>query len=286
VTDDALRATERALVSAPADLELRRRHVRLLQRAGHEERTLAALDLAWRLGADELFDELRAALDERALRVSGLELRCVPAGPFVMGSDEHDEDAAPAHLVELSAFWLSPGQVTYGALEGTPMWQAWMDAHRGQRLYVHDLAKAQAAVRVIGASATGRGLPPGRLGLPTEAQWERVHRARLLRRDGASPYGVELLGPEWTADAYAPDAYARAARRDPVVTRGELRVVCGAHLGPPHDALYREAARPDGSFEVPERARRGRKVESAESRTVRHEDGITFRLCLVPEAPA
>lgn len=284
MTDDALRATERSLVSAPADLELRRRHARLLQRAGQAERALSALDLAWRLGADELFDELRAALDLRALHVRGLELRYVPAGPFVMGSDEHDEDAAPAHLVELSAFWLSPGQVTYGALDGTRLWQRWMDEHRGQRLYVHDLARAQEAVRVVADGPRARALPPGRLGLPTEAQWERVHRARLLRRDGASPYGVELLGPEWTADAYAPDAYAHAARRDPASPEGALRVVRGVHLGPPHDVLYREVARPDGTFEVPDRSRRGKKAATA-SRTVRHEEGITFRLCLVPDAP-
>ncbi len=285
MTDDALRATERALVSAPADLELRRRHARLLQRAGHAERALPALDLAWRLGADELFDELRAALDERAVHAPGLGLRYVPAGPFVMGSDEHDEDAAPARLVELSAFWITPGQVTYGALEGTRLWQPWMDARRAQRFYVHDLDKAREAVRVLAAGATTRGLPAGRLDLPTEAQWERVHRARLLRRDGANPYGVDLLGPEWTADAYAPDAYLRAGQRDPVVTTGELRVVRGALVVPPHDVLYREAARPDGSFEVAGRVRRGRRAPSTGARTVRHEDGITFRPCLVPEAP-
>lgn len=85
MTDDALRATERALVTEPADLELRRRHARLLQRAGQAERALSALDLAWRLGADELWDELKAALDARAVRAGGLELRYIPAGPFVMG---------------------------------------------------------------------------------------------------------------------------------------------------------------------------------------------------------
>lgn len=279
MTDDALRATERALASAPADLELRRRHARQLQRAGAPvERTRAALDLAWRLGADELWDELQAGLDGRARKVGPVELRWVPAGPFVLGSDAHDEDAAPARLVELSAFYMAPRALCCGDLRGTRLWVPWMKDRLATRYWIHDLTHARSTLQAV---SVGRGLATDAFQLPSEARWERVFRARLLRRDGRSPYGVEPVGPEWTADRYAP--YPAVAAKDPCAVEGELQVVRGVPLRPPHDVLYREAARPDGSFDVAERPKR--KASRADRAGVvgaaqaRHEGGIAARVC-------
>jgi formylglycine-generating enzyme required for sulfatase activity len=286
VTDDALRATERALVSAPADLELRRRHARLLQRAGQEERALSALDLAWRLGADELWDELQDALAARALRLGEIELRYVPAGPFVLGGDDGDEDEGPARLIELSAFHVASELVTSGQLRESPAWASWMDgaAHYPVNAWTH--GRALEVVEAAGALARAAGLQ-GRLGLISEARWERVARAALLREDGVSPYGVvgvHLSGMlEWTADAYQPDAYARAGARDPVEGRpSALRVVRGPPLPEPHRSRYREAVAPSGQFSVEQPAGwLRRSLRLGDPRThVRHEPGLGVRVVL------
>lgn len=280
MTDDALRATERALVSAPADLELRRRHARLLHRAGQAERALSALDLAWRLGADELWDELRAGLDARTVRVADLELRYVPAGPFVMGSDDHDDDAKPEHLVELSAFHVAARPLAYDSLRGTPEWRSWMGG-RPTCINCWQFEEVKTTVAAVGRRVTAEGVA-GRLAVITEAQWERVVRAGLLRPDGASPYGVErdavLWGPgdllEWTADGYAPDVYESSPRRDPVATRpATLRVVRGVSLPLRHGVVFREAVDPEGRFHFDE--------GPPAAGSARAEEGLGIRVVLV-----
>lgn len=39
----------------------------------------------------------------------------IPGGSFVMGSDDHYPEEAPAHLVEVSGFWIDQTQVTNAA---------------------------------------------------------------------------------------------------------------------------------------------------------------------------
>ncbi len=284
MTDDGLRATERALVTAPADLELRRRHARQLQRAGAPaERTLAALDLAWRLGADEVWDELQAGVAGRALRLDPLELRYVPAGPFVLGGDDGDEDEAPARLVELSAFHMAARPVTRASVQGTRLWADWM---RNMAEYPVDATLfefAGTAVEAVAARAKAGGLH-GRVSLASEAQWERVARASLLRPDGENPYGVVFTPMlEWTADTYQPDAFVHAAAKDPVEARpSELRVVRGPPLAEPHHARYREAAALDGQFVV-ENAGAGllrRTLGLGRTYAVRAEEGLAVRVVL------
>ncbi len=287
MTDDALRASERALVTEPADLDLRRRHARLLQRAGQSDRALSALDLAWRLGADELWDELRAALDTRAVRAGGLELRYVPAGPFVMGSDDHDDDAKPAHLVELSAFFLSSRPISWSALRGTTSWDDRMEQGLSEQELEEDYPasfdEAASMARRYEVRSIQVAIPGGQGRLPTEAQWERSQRARLLHPDGQNVYGFEVNDrPEWVSDRYSPSAYHAGRRRDPAgPSRGKTRVVRGAGLPAPAYELYRDAATPDGVFEgaVRDARQRAGRDDLASPST-----DVSFRLCVVPGA--
>jgi formylglycine-generating enzyme required for sulfatase activity len=263
MSDEQLRALEHEILAAPAELELRRRHAQLLLRAGAEDRGIAALDLAWRLGAEDLWDELQERLEKKARRVCGIALRYVPAGPFVMGSDDLDFDARPAHLVTLSAFYMSREPLTSRPLEY--MNQNWPLVPRDAKYEHHrqkaldepvrnlDHTKAVDAIAYI-ESVYGPD-PGGKWSLPTEAQWERVFRATHFRRDGACPYGVitDTKVPEWTADAYDCDAYGGGPRRDPSAAESDkkLHVVRGIPvLPPPHFAIYREAALPNARFEL------------------------------------
>ena len=283
MSDADLRALEREILHEPADLDLRRRHARALQRAGDEERAVGALDLAWRLGAEELWDELRAALDARLLLVRGVAMCYVPGGPFAMGADDKDDDAKPMHLVHLSPFYVARQPLSWAPLVGWEQqdrhWQLTRSHERHLAMVAaltHD--EAVAAVGYLGRAATLEGAPRGRWSLISEAQWERVARAGYGRPDGANPYGVMLdpRRPDWTLDAYDPDAYRDGARRDPLAVgdAAALRVVRGVPgLPPPLQATYREAARPDGSFEVGGWLR---------GRVVRHEESLVVRPVLAP----
>lgn len=284
MSDEALRRLERALALEPDALELRRQHVQLLRRAGDAERALAAIDLAWRLGADELWDELQEGLMARAVQAGPLALRWVPGGPFVMGSDELDQDAAPPHLVELSGFWVTARPLTYGALVD---WERAQPFWRTNEWLVERCYAARTRDDALSAVAHLDSLPrtpavAGRWALISEAQWERVFRAAYLRPDGRSPYGVERAEqrppvPEWVADGYDPDGYANLGRLDPVGAQGAgLHVVRGVPgLPDPMWALFRDAARGDGSFQVGGLLR---------TRWVQHEHGIAIRPVFLPAA--
>ena len=262
MSDAELRELERELSVNPISLELRRRHARLLQRAGDEERALAALDVAWRLGAEDLFEELQELLEPLALDLGVVQLRYVPGGPFVMGIDDFDDDAAPPHLVRLSPFWISQAPLTYEVLRG----------YAGEDAWFKSLSQSfDDAIQHLSA----RHQPPefaGHYAFPSEAQWERATRAALLRPDGKSPYGLDPDSePQWTEDHYHPRYYQVSPGFDPPGPgAGTDRVVRGVQAIPPsHYAIYRDSADESGTFRV--------GGESGYARSVRVEGGLSAR---------
>lgn len=279
MSDAELRSVERELSVNPISLELRRRHARLLQRTGDEEGALSAIDTAWRLGGEDLFEELTELLEERAIDLGDFKLRYVPGGPFVMGIDDFDDDAAPPHLVQLPPFWISEECLTYSALRNYQGEDTWL-----QRMIPHvedggfwatfrltcDLNHMEELLRDLGQRLQPGGRV-GRFSLPSEAQWERATRAALLRPDGTNPYGLAPDdGPQWTSDNYHPRYYQVSPGYDPQGPgAGAERVVRGVPSIPPsHYAIYREGATPSGNFRI---------LEDGSSRMVRVEGGLGAR---------
>lgn len=285
MSDADLRELERALAQAPDDTGLLRQHAQLLRRHGQADRALASLDLAWRLGDEELRPELEAELERRSFELLGLRFRYVPAGPFVMGLDDFDEDASPAHLVRLSAFWISETPLLRVTLKDSDVISSWVrdwlrenpEHTSGQFEFVGNRHKAQAAIDYLADQARAAGLPPGTFDMPSEAQWERAFRASLLDPGGRTIYGLEQgrsKTVEWVADRYSSTAYTSSSRFDPRNTdRGSRYVVRGvalrsAELFP----IYRDAADLDCVFQV----------GSGKGRGVAHEHGICLRAVLNP----
>lgn len=289
MSDEELRRVERALAAEPQSVDLRRRHARVLSRTGRDDDALAAVDLAWRLGAEDLREELGQRLDAKRVAVGPLTLCYVPAGPFVMGSDTHDDDASPPHLVELSAFYITALPLQWGSLHDWEHYpEYWRESRSAEYRARWDAATMRtdmySRVGEVATFLTDSATPTGLVGsyqLVSEAQWERAFRAAYLCSDGVSPYGVSPDPdghPEWTVDHYESTFYDRSPRQDPVATsaqKGDLRVVRGVSVAPvPQYAVFREAVREDGHFPVGNFLTR---------RWVPHDGGLAVRLVFVPD---
>ncbi len=173
----------------------------------------------------------------------------IPAGPFLMGSDDGDKNERPQHTVELSAYWIGKYPVTnveYQAFvrdaRRKPPYYWDGDAYpegKGDHPVVHvSWEDATAYCKWLGEK-TGKEYR-----LPTEAQWEKAARgddgrvypwgdewdARRLNSDeggrgdtspvgeyspkGDSPYGcADMAGNvrEWCADWFDTEEYVRRA---------------------------------------------------------------------------
>lgn len=164
----------------------------------------------------------------------------IPAGTFIMGSDEGDPEDAPAHEVDLPAFEIDKfevtnadfavfadetGYVTFAEKQGVSSWRdEWGIGEDNHPVVAVTWDDAQAYCEWLGKR------------LPSEAEWEKAARGedgrifpwgdawdpnkanvkeRGLRgtsavgsfSDGVSPYGAEdVIGNvwEWTADWYQP----------------------------------------------------------------------------------
>jgi iron(II)-dependent oxidoreductase len=132
-----------------------------------------------------------AALGSAMARQPGAPMIFIPAGSVVIGSDDGPMDERPAHIVELSGYWIDVLPVT------TTQFAEFLNAlgpfnAQGQRLF--DVDDADARIRHLGGSfvpAAGYeahpAVEPSWYGardycawrgarLPTEAEWERAAR--------------------------------------------------------------------------------------------------------------
>lgn len=82
---------------------------RRLRDEGDADNAATAYDRAYGLDPKhpEVAAERQALLDRLQMREHGIVFRYVPAGSFVMGAGDGDQDELPVHAVELDAFWLA-----------------------------------------------------------------------------------------------------------------------------------------------------------------------------------
>jgi formylglycine-generating enzyme required for sulfatase activity len=141
---------------------------------------------------------------------------CIPAGSFLMGSDEGRDDERPVHRVWVDRFDMAVYPVTratYAAFLDATGHEAPRDWHletyQDPDLPVVGVSWHDAVAYCAWSSARGVAVR-----LPTEAEWERA--ARGGREQERYPWGNEL--PEWL----------------PAGGRGSLAGPWAVSLGPPN----------------------------------------------------
>lgn len=137
----------------------------------------------------------------------GAPMVLVPAGEFLMGSEQGDDDEQPVHRVFLDSFYLDTFEVTNGrfakfveAIQSEPPW--------GFADQETPVVHAEKPVRWVNwLEATGYCLWAGKR-LPTEAEWEKAARGTEGR---TYPWGNDLptaghavFGLKEGADTVAP----------------------------------------------------------------------------------
>ena len=177
--------------------------------------------------------------------VTDMEMVLIPAGEFLMGSDQHDPNERPQRAVYLDAFWIDQTEVT-NAQYAQCMAEGACRTQRDPK-YVTDKEKANHPVVYVTWEEAQAFCQWAGKTLPTEAQWEKAARGtdgrlfpwgnqapsrKLLNYydhrggttpvgsypAGVSPYGLlDMAGnaSEWVSDWYDPTYYQRAPDRNP-----------------------------------------------------------------------
>lgn len=219
-------------------------------------------------GKKEELEESPAATETQAPEIVPGEMVFIPAGDFIMGSDDPKSDAYPKHTVNLPAYWIDKYEVTNAEYldfslktgyqgEGVKEGKDW-------RIFFTPATPEKAMIPVVyitwkDASAYCKSVGKR---LPTEEEWEKAARGTDGRRypwgndwmdnrsntyeagivkpdvigkfDDVSPYGVhDMLGnvQEWTDSWFS--SYKGNPNRNPKSGK-TLRVLRGQ--GPNHKA--------------------------------------------------
>jgi sulfatase modifying factor 1 len=88
---------------------------RELEAKNELEAAATAYDRAYGLSPenDEIVSARKKALDRLAIIDHGIVFRYIPAGTFLMGSDDGDPDEQPVHPVKLHAYWVSETPISW-----------------------------------------------------------------------------------------------------------------------------------------------------------------------------
>jgi serine/threonine-protein kinase len=181
----------------------------------------------------------------------GMKLHFVPAGSFLMGSENGDKDEKPVHKVTLDAFYIDETEITnrmYLLCEKAGACQPPIDKSSSMHKSYHDNAQyADYPVVYVSWSDAKTYCQWAGRALPSEAQWEKAARGTdgrtypwgnsTLDKDllnyndnigdttevgiypnGKSPYGAyDMAGNvwEWVSDWYEYDYYAKSPAFNP-----------------------------------------------------------------------
>jgi formylglycine-generating enzyme required for sulfatase activity len=186
---------------------------------------------------------------------------CVPAGEFIMGSDEGAGDEQPMHTVHLDAFYIDETEVTNAQYQKC-VEAGGCDPPVKTTFYDHHADYAQHPVVYVSWSDADAYCRWAGKRLPTEAEWEKACRGTDGRTypwgegidcdhaqyggcgggtvpvgskpKGASPYGaLDMVGNvwEWVADWYDPGYYSQSPGRNPPgPDSGTAKVLRGGSL--------------------------------------------------------
>ena len=206
-----------------------------------------------------------------------VEMILIPAGPFIMGSDDENALSAskPAHEVILSEFWIDRYEVSnaqYAKCVAAKVCTEPKDLSSSMRgdYYTNEAYANYPVIHVDYYQATAYCIWAGKR-LPTEAEWEKAARGEeaqlypwgnklpaeipaqinLFEKgdtapvdafpEGASPYGVYNMEGnvwEWTADQYDPYYYSTSPDSDPkAFTSGNDYVIRGFSWAYPFSRL-------------------------------------------------
>jgi formylglycine-generating enzyme required for sulfatase activity len=212
--------------------------------------------------------ELEALAQRGILAPDGMVL--IPAGEFLMGTEDGLPDARPVHRVVLSSYWIDAYEVTNEQYRRCV--KSGVCAPPKDRSAFDDAQQANHPVTNVTWSQARAFCQWNEKRLPTEAEWEKAARGTDGRRypwgdaqgvidaivkqrthngegrggsvgvmpvgsfpQAASPYGVhELVGNvwEWVKDWYAEDFYATTPVHDPQgPLGGTFRVLRGGNWG-------------------------------------------------------
>lgn len=115
-----LLSADRKLLSPAAMLDIATN----LVSAGRLDMAATACDGAYSLEPEnhEIVSTRKTILDRLRIEEHGLVFRYIPAGPFMMGCDDGDNDEAPRHAVELEGFWMTDVPITWAAYHDLMGW--------------------------------------------------------------------------------------------------------------------------------------------------------------------